>query len=430
MIKETYAIHKSEVSKVEKAIAAINRKAEKIGCDPIKLTFGEPYKVKRYTEFGRKYYLFMVDATVEYEIPKIDGWELICTFDIYPNPEGDDVVMTSVVPNKTLPEEYVRKTEIHCDHCGRKRHRTHSMLMRHEDGHYKEVGSTCIKDFFGHDPHRLLLYAGFEFKTLFKDIDDDEFYPNAGGGIQATDLIETLAYTNATIRKFGWVSKKKAYEEQIQPTAEETLLQMFPHPKMRDEWKVDVQERDTEIAKGCVKYFEELDPPLSNEYLWNCKKMVEIEYVPFKHMGIVCSMIPVYQRHLADLKAAEADSSEHVGEIGDRLRDIKAEVVFKTYTSSDFGTSRLYILQGEDGNRYKCFYTGSTWSAEQGDKVLLTGTVKKHEVYRGKKATMLTRCIMKNLTQKPIPVQEELPTKTSDQAWAENAESARRFHNA
>ena len=135
--------------------------------------------------------------------------------------------------------------------------------------------------------------------------------------------------------------------------------------------------------------------------------MVEIEYVPFKHMGIVCSMIPVYQRHLADLKAAEADSSEHVGEEKDRIWDIKAEVVFKTYTSSDFGTSRLYIFQGEDGNRYKCFYTGATWSAEQGDKVLLTGTVKKHEIYRGKKATMLTRCIVQNLTRQEIDEAEQ-----------------------
>jgi hypothetical protein len=28
------------------------------------------------------------------------------------------------------------------------------------------------------------------------------------------------------------------------------------------------------------------------------------------------------------------------------------------------------------------------------DKVLLTGTVKKHDIYKGKKSTMLSRCIV------------------------------------
>jgi len=37
-----------------------------------------------------------VDATLDYEIPIIDGWELICTFDIMPVPEKNEhVVFTS-----------------------------------------------------------------------------------------------------------------------------------------------------------------------------------------------------------------------------------------------------------------------------------------------------------------------------------------------
>jgi hypothetical protein len=402
MIKETYAIHKSELKKVKKAIAAINKKAKKIGCDPIKLTFGEEYKVKRTTEYGRKYYIYMLDATVEYEMPKIDGWELVCTFDIYPNPDSDapDVVMTSTVPDKVVPPEYLTKNEIHCDHCNQSRYRTHSMLMMHESGDtaivYKEVGSTCIKDFFGHDPTGLLLYAGLDFQSLCHfDEDEADTYHNGGGrGINATDLQETLAYASATMRKFGWVSKKEAYEKSITSTADDTLTQMFPHPKMRDEDKIDLQDRDNDIANGCIKYFNELDPPQTNDYLWNCKKVVELGYVPLKHIGIVVSMIPVYQRHLADLKAAEGDTSEFVGEKKERIRLIPAEVTFKKYCSGDWGTSALYIFQGDDGNTYKCFYTGSTWDFEMGDRVLVTGTVKKHETFRGRKATMLTRCIV------------------------------------
>jgi hypothetical protein len=227
------------------------------------------------------------------------------------------------------------------------------------------------------------------------DEDEADTYHNGGGrGINATDLQETLAYASATMRKFGWVSKKEAYEKSITSTADDTLTQMFPHPKMRDEDKIDLQDRDNDIANGCIKYFNELDPPQTNDYLWNCKKVVELGYVPLKHIGIVVSMIPVYQRHLADLKAAEGDTSEFVGEKKERIRLIPAEVTFKKYCSGDWGTSALYIFQGDDGNTYKCFYTGSTWDFEMGDRVLVTGTVKKHETFRGRKATMLTRCIV------------------------------------
>ena len=395
MIKETFPIHKSEIKRVKNGIAAINRKAKKIDCDPIKLTFGDEYKVQRTTDYGRKYFIFMIDATVKYELPIINGWELICTFDIYTGKDNKSVVMTSTVPDKTVPPEYLNKTEIHCDHCGHTRNRTHSMLMHHtETGNYKEVGSTCIKDFFGHDPSRLLIYAGLDFSVMFKDEGHEDGFAVGGRGISATDLLETLIYTSATIRKYGWTSKKKAFEESIQATADELLNQMFPNPNMRDELKVELQERDKTIAEGCIAYFAELKPPTGNDYLWNCIKVAELGYVPLKHIGLVASMIPVYQRHLADLKAAEGDTSTHIGNIKDRLKEIPATVTFKKYFASDFGTSALYIFQGNDDNTYKCFYTGTTWDFEVDDKVLLTGTVKKHDIYKGKKSTMLSRCIV------------------------------------
>lgn len=394
MIKETYSIHKSELKKVKKAIDAINRKAKKIGCNPISLSFGAEYKVERRTDYGRKYFIFMVNATVEYEIPKIDGWELISTFDIYAG-KANDVVMTSTVPNKTIPPEYLNKTEIHCDHCGHNRNRTHSMLMYNADeARYSEVGSTCIKDFFGHDPSGLLLYAGFDFQGMVGEMDEADDFVVGGRGVSATDLLETLIYTSATIRKFGWVSKKVAFEKSIQATADETLHQMYPPKNMRDDDKIEIEARDTEFAKGCIAYFAELNPPTTNDYLWNCKKVSELGYVPLKHIGLVCSMLPVYQRYMADLKSAEGDTSEHVGTIKDRLKLIPATVSFKKYISSDWGTSCLYVFNGDDSNNYKCFYTGTIWDFEVDDRVLVTGTIKKHEIFKGRKATMLSRCIV------------------------------------
>lgn len=71
---------------------------------------------------------------------------------------------------------------------------------------------------------------------------------------------------------------------------------------------------------------------------------------------------------------------------------MSVECVFDVTVNSMYGTSELYIFVDKDGNKYKTFYSGRGWECETGDKVTLKGTVKKHEEYKGEKATMLTRC--------------------------------------
>jgi hypothetical protein len=294
------------------------------------------------------------------------------------------------VPGETIPIKYLNKNEIHCDHCGHNRYRTHSMLMQHVDtGEYKEVGSTCVKDFFGHDPVAFLRWASWSFEGLINEIPEEE--AGFGKGISVIDLEEILIYTSATIRAFGWMSKGKAYEQgKDWNTADEVQNQMFNKNLTADE-RAPITDRDRDTAEATIKYFSEVTD-LSNDYMANCHKMTILGYVPTKHIGLTVSMVPSAKRAITQAKEAAADTSEFVGTIGDKLKDIEAEVVFSTELFSDFGPKILYIFKGTDGNTYKTFYTGSKWVAYEGDKVTLNGTVKAHDVYNGKKATLLTRC--------------------------------------
>jgi hypothetical protein len=123
--------------------------------------------------------------------------------------------------------------------------------------------------------------------------------------------------------------------------------------------------------------------------------MTLLGYVPYKHWGLTVSMLPSAQRALAEAKAAADDTSEYVGTTGDKLQGIEAECVFQRDLHSDWGVKTLYIFKGTDGNAYKTFYTGNKWSAMTGDTVLINGTVKAHDEYKGKKSTLLTRCFAK-----------------------------------
>ena len=78
---------------------------------------------------------------------KIEGWEFIARIDH--SQELGNVVR--VLPGKFLPEMYRNTSHLLCQHCGVQRYRRDTFVLRCiETNEYKQVGSTCLKDFLGH----------------------------------------------------------------------------------------------------------------------------------------------------------------------------------------------------------------------------------------------------------------------------------------
>jgi len=416
MTKQTVTIRKANVDELKANIAKLNKKAVKLGCEIMVLTFDNP-TTKTFDHhpvtgalLTTPLVMEYIDATLEYNIPVIEGYELIATLDIFPG-ENDNQVLISAVPDKVVPASHNNKNEIHCDHCGWKRNRHHSVLLQHtETGEYKEVGSTCVKDFFGHDPRGFLMMAEMDFRQVayFKDEDS----ANMDRNIWAYGLKEVLSVTSAVMNKFGWLSKGKAYEFGGHATAYRVIDNLEPDQNMlkfhKDEL-VTVEQEDINIAVDTIKYFETLEAN-DNDYLLNCIKIASLGYVPYKYMGFACSMINSYKREMYKKdeaeKAAKLPASEFVGEIGQRLIDIQVNVIFTKDIESQWGLSTLYIFQDADGNVYKTFYSGSKWEYDKGDQILITGTVKKHDTYQDKKSTILNRVIAKDAPKEMFKAEE------------------------
>jgi len=153
MTTESIDIPVYKISYLEEKITKLNRKAVKLGCDPMVLTFDNNHTIE-YTEHpitGRvlltPMVVEMVTATLDFEIPSIKGYSLVATLDIFPDIAGDSSkrkkVLISAVPDKVVPTEYKNKTDIHCEHSGYIRNRHHSVLLE-KNGEYIEVGSTCV----------------------------------------------------------------------------------------------------------------------------------------------------------------------------------------------------------------------------------------------------------------------------------------------
>lgn len=89
-------------------------------------------------------------------------------------------------------------------------------------------------------------------------------------------------------------------------------------------------------------------------------------------------------------------NSQHIGNIGDRLRDIPVTVRNIAGYDSMFGYKWVYTFEDESGNLYSWFTT-SQQEVSAGMKVILTGTVKSHSEYHNVPTTQLNRCILKDI---------------------------------
>lgn len=91
-------------------------------------------------------------------------------------------------------------------------------------------------------------------------------------------------------------------------------------------------------------------------------------------------------------KDAETPCGDWVGNIKDRIKKV-VNVVGVSEFFNDFGLVRLIRMVDADNNALVWFATNGV-KIERGEKVLVVGTVKKHDKYRGNKQTILTRCKM------------------------------------
>ena len=106
--------------------------------------------------------------------------------------------------------------------------------------------------------------------------------------------------------------------------------------------------------------------------------------------------------------AEERAKSNFIGKIGERL-ELEAVYLYSAHfeveSYAGFGTETMYIHNfkvGDDAIIWKTTASLGKWndrdeweSPEEGDTVVLKGTVKEHSEYKGQKQTILTRCKIK-----------------------------------
>lgn len=93
---------------------------------------------------------------------------------------------------------------------------------------------------------------------------------------------------------------------------------------------------------------------------------------------------------------AKKAQSKHIGQVGDKIEmtvTVEKQAYFDIPSFRGFGTDTMwvYTFRTEDGNAL-VWKTTKCVDMEDGDKIILKGTIKEHSEYKDERQTVLTRC--------------------------------------
>ncbi len=400
----TFVIPSVNVAALRDKIVKLNRRAKRLGCDPIILKIGTEYVAEK-THEAKAVWVKCHNVTVTGKRPQLPGgWSLVARIQLL-----DGVTILHTVPGETVPREY-HEVGNRCDHCGVNRQRNdvfvvHGAQLTEKHSRYMVVGRTCIADFLGGiSPSQLGWYA-----ESLHALDLREFESFGGGGYRLEMDIERYITCSATaIRVAGWVSKKAVQERgggystadmakdiyhgklyrgtNGEPTSQSTTRYGTSNERMIST-NSDEAEAEKAIAWAC-----KIDPEQANDYLINVHKVADLSYAPWNLSGIAASIVSAYQREQGRLATAKPSdpSGQVIGRIGERL--IVTLTVERINTiETIYGRTNIHMFRDENGNVVKWF--ASKESLVIGQTYRVTGTVKTHGEYHGMAETVLTRCL-------------------------------------
>jgi len=400
-----FSIPSWNVPVLEAKIAKLNKRAAKLGCDPIQLV---THKVENVDDPNHK--PVHIDNLPTPAAPKIaihhievigngpilEGWKFIGTLDHTSIPGS---VIVKSVPGEVIPKSFYHSNAV-CGHCNKKRYRNETFVLEHTDtGEYKEVGRQCIKDFLGHNPGRMASYLTALY-SLIDDLQDEEseYYGMGGGrGIWMFSSMDALTTTVAMIRSFGWTPRSKAEYSNTSATADDVLYALSPcmdgqeaeaKKKFMEQVKWD-DEKDQAEAEAALEWLKE--QPANNDYMHNLHAISQLDDVPANMFGYWCSLVSSYQRAYEKLKLAERQQklNDWVGEIKQR-RDFEVELIGVKTFDGYYGLSYMHKFLDKDG-RTLIWFASNDSDMEVDSKYIIKATVKKHDTYNNWKQTTINR---------------------------------------
>jgi hypothetical protein len=350
-----------------------------------------------------------VHLTLTGSRPKIAGWEFAATVQ---HLDGVNILRSCPRAEEIeVPAIYRTRGSV-CDHCRLDRDRRDTYLVVNQAGEWRQVGSSCLVDFFGHeDPHQLAAYAEMlaAALSLCEGAEDGEGGWGGGGGRRVFALVEYLTYVAAEIRESGWTPKSAVPDAPGTATANRALDRIAPEKdaKPRDRSVLDV---DQAVATATVEWALDLDAPGGerlNDYLWNLFAVAKSGIADRRTLGLAASMVAAHTKaEVRRRERAARKPSAHVGTVGE-TRSFALTLDRHFSFDTGWGPVSRFLFRDEEDNVFTWKASGDTsvigcehpnHHMVEGERYILTARIKKHDDYKGTLQTVLTLATIRPFT--------------------------------
>lgn len=378
-----YSIFEDNMPRLERKLIAIKKKCAKYSLPFAYSVIGEEFKTHTSMDSDETH-----KQTLRYVVIDVSGTAIVNDWKFIASIEhtNDGNIIKCVDDSVVVPQKYYN-TRGYCEHCGTNRRRRYtSLVMNVKTGEFKQLGKSCVTEY----THGLSAEYIANYISLFDEL-------IVGHSVQGTgyerylDVKEFLQYVVECVNCWGFFksdaqysTKRRAWNYMVEH-GEQYKLEM-----KASGFKVD-REGNKQIVEDALVWLEN---QLDNAYIHDLKVIVKNQYVKYANLGILASLIPVYQKEMGKKQAEQLEQpSRHIGEIGQRINiDIKRISVLTSWGTSYDGynvtETKVYKIIDLNDN----VFIWKTSSCVMDGETHLTGTVKEHSEYKGVKQTVLTRC--------------------------------------
>ena len=217
------------------------------------------------------------------------------------------------------------------------------------------------------------------------------------------DLTYFLAVTSGWIREFGWVSRTRAHEHNLQSedkisaTADEVWRLVSPfqsgdeaerNQRMLDSLKLT--EKDTEAAEAAIEWASTMNA--RSDYDFSIQVIAKNGNTTYRQAGYAGSILTSHRRKLerdaeyarqAKAEGIEGAGSQHQGSVKERIeREVRVTTRIRR---EDYDIVKLL---DRDDNVYTTF---TCVSMPESKWFHARMTVKRHDEYKGVKQTIVNR---------------------------------------
>jgi hypothetical protein len=369
-----YRIPVESFEALQMELERYSKKGEKLGTGKLAINILNQDIVDQADGSVRVFY----NVEVIGQTPKIDGWTFVAKLDHNTDTTGASNLVYAM-PGQNVPE-HLRNSPAHCEHCGHRRYRRLTYLLQNEAGNWKQVGHTCIQDFIGHDPSKLLKAA--EYYLLLCEAAEkaaNSTYHFTPTNQRTLKLEVYLAAVATAIRLHGWVSGAKARNDERLVSTREQAQHIL-------DYSSDITtDDDRNIAFAAIEWAKQQDKAKDNFY-HNMVTIAEQGFIDYKSRGVAAAIVAMY-KHTLPKPQPVPSTSNHLGQKGDKL-DLNVEITKSEVRFGDYGAYILVQMRTEPGDVVFTYATGS-FSPKVGDKLHIRCKVKSHNEFKGTKQTQV-----------------------------------------